>query len=119
VCLFAVRGSEKDCPMGDLCKLFSRAFGIEMDEEKLKECAERVYALERAFLCREGVTRKDDRLVGKWVDEPLPSGPYKGETIDWQKWEEMLDGYYRLRGWDAEGVPSTQRLKELGIDDID
>jgi aldehyde:ferredoxin oxidoreductase len=119
VCLFAVRGSEKDCPMGDLCTLFSLAFGIELDERTLTECAERVYALERAFLCREGVTRKDDRLVGKWADEPLPSGPYKGETIDWEKWEKMLDGYYRLRGWDAQGVPSTQRLKELGIDAID
>jgi aldehyde:ferredoxin oxidoreductase len=119
VCLFAVRGSEKDCPMGDLCKLFSLAFGIELDEEKLKECAERVYTLERAFLCREGVTRKDDRLVGKWVDEPLPSGPYKGEAIDWQKWEDMLDGYYRLRGWDAQGIPTRQQLSDLQIDGID
>ena len=115
VCLFAVRGSEKDCPMGDLCKLFNLAFGIEMDEEKLTECAERVYTLERAFLCREGVTRKDDHLVGKWVDGPLPSGPYKGETIDPQKWEKMLDDYYRLRGWDGQGRPSRQRLSELGI----
>jgi aldehyde:ferredoxin oxidoreductase len=119
VCLFAVRGSEKDCPMGDLCRLFSLAFGIEMDEGRLTECAERVYTLERAFLCREGVTRKDDRLVGKWVDGPLPSGPYKGEIIDPQKWEAMLDDYYRLRGWSANGVPSTQRLSELGINGIE
>jgi len=118
VCLFAVRGSEKDCPISDLCRLFSLAFGIEMDEQKLAECAERVYTLERAFLCREGVTRKDDRLVGKWVDGPLPSGPYKGERIDWRKWEDMLDGYYRQRGWDAQGVPTPQRLSELQIDGI-
>ncbi len=119
VCLFAVRGSEKDCPIGDLCTLFSLAFGLELDEEKLKQCAERVYTLERAFLCREGVTRKDDRLAGKWADGPLPSGPYKGEMIDPQKWEAMLDDYYLLRGWDGQGIPSPQRLSELHIDGID
>ena len=118
VCLFAVRGSEKDCPMADLCKLFSLAFGIDMDEQLMNECAERVYTLERAFLCREGVTRKDDRLVGKWVDEPLPSGPYKGEMIASQKWETMLDDYYRLRGWDTQGIPARERLSELQIDGI-
>jgi aldehyde:ferredoxin oxidoreductase len=90
-----------------------------MDEDTLTACAARVYTLERAFLCREGVTRKDDRLVGKWVEGPLPSGPYKGETIDWQKWEEMLDDYYRLRGWDANGVPATQMLSAPGIDGIE
>jgi aldehyde:ferredoxin oxidoreductase len=90
-----------------------------MDEAQLNECAERVYTLERAFICREGVTRKDDRLVGKWVNEPLPSGPYKGEMIDPQKWETMLDDYYRLRGWSHDGVPTGQRLSELGIDGIE
>jgi aldehyde:ferredoxin oxidoreductase len=73
VCLFAVRGSEKDCPVADLCALFSLAFGIELDEKALSECCERVYTLERAFLCREGVTRADDRLIGKWADGPLPT----------------------------------------------
>lgn len=119
VCLFAVRGSEKDCPIGDLCTLFSLAFGLELDEEKLSQCAERVYTLERAFLCREGVTRNDDRLIGKWADGPLPSGPYKGEMLDSREWETMLDSYYLLRGWNAKGIPSPQRLSELRIDGID
>jgi aldehyde:ferredoxin oxidoreductase len=39
--------------------------------------------------------------------------------IDPQKWETMLDDYYRLRGWDEQGIPSPQRLSELGIDGIE
>ena len=34
------------------------------------------------------------------------------------KWEEMLDEYYRLRGWDRNGVPTREKLKELGLEDV-
>jgi len=29
--------------------------------------------------------------------------------------DEMLDRYYKLRGWDANGIPSEETKKELGI----
>jgi aldehyde:ferredoxin oxidoreductase len=28
----------------------------------------------------------------------------------------MLPEYYELRGWDKEGVPTKDRLKELGLE---
>ena len=56
--------------------------------------------MERAFLVREGMGRKDDHLIGQWATEPVPLGPYQGERIDEKKWEGMLDEYYELRGWD-------------------
>ena len=62
--------------------------------------------------------RKDDRLVGKWAEEPVPNGAYQGEKIDPEMWEEMLDEYYRLRGWDKNGVPTREKLKELGLKDV-
>jgi aldehyde:ferredoxin oxidoreductase len=27
----------------------------------------------------------------------------------------MLDRYYELRGWDADGVPTPDRLRHLGL----
>jgi aldehyde:ferredoxin oxidoreductase len=69
-------------------------------------------------LCREGIRRKDDRLIGKWATEAIPNGPFKGERIDPEKWEGMLDDYYRLRGWDENGIPTREKLKSLGLDDI-
>jgi aldehyde:ferredoxin oxidoreductase len=62
--------------------------------------------------------RKEDHLVGKWADEPVPSGKYKGEKIDPEKWEQMLDDYYRLRGWNQNGVPTPEKLKELDLEDV-
>ena len=30
----------------------------------------------------------------------------------------MLDEYYRLRGWNEQGVPTREKLRELGIEDV-
>jgi len=30
--------------------------------------------------------------------------------------DAFLDEYYALRGWTPEGVPTPQKLKELGLD---
>ncbi len=34
------------------------------------------------------------------------------------KREEMLNDYYRLRGWDRNGVLTREKLKELGLEDV-
>ena len=108
----------KDFSFDNLYTLFSLATGVKVNEEVMLTVAERVHNVERAYSCREGLDRKDDRLIGKWANEPVPNGPYKGEMIDSEKWEVMLDEYYRLRGWDENGVPKKEKLKELGLDDV-
>jgi aldehyde:ferredoxin oxidoreductase len=30
----------------------------------------------------------------------------------------MLDAYYALRGWDADGVPTRERLTDLALDAV-
>jgi aldehyde:ferredoxin oxidoreductase len=102
----------------DLYSLYRLATGIEMDEKTIQTVAERVYTIERAFLVRMGISRKDDVLEGKWATGPIPHGPYKGEELDPVKWEGMLDEYYQLRGWDRNGAPTPEKLKQLGLDDI-
>jgi len=102
----------------DLFTLYLYATGINTDEKEIFTIAERVYNVERAFSCREGIRRKDDHLVGKWVDGPVPDGPYEGEILDPDKFEGMLDDYYWLRGWDTNGVPTKEKLQELGLEDV-
>lgn len=118
VCRFAVRAESKDFSFKDLCRLYSLATGFETDEDQMQVISDRVHNLERAYLCREGIRRKDDHLIGKWATEAIPNGPYKGERIDPEKWEGMLDDYYRLRGWDENGIPTREKLKSLGLDDV-
>lgn len=118
VCRFAAREDSPDYAYEDLCRLYSLATGIPTDKTEMLKIAERVQNVERAFLCREGIRRADDWLVGKWGTDPVPNGPYRGERIDPEKWEGMLDDYYRLRGWRPDGVPSREKLSALGIDDV-
>jgi aldehyde:ferredoxin oxidoreductase len=51
--------------------------------------------------------------------EPLPTGPYKGKTTDRKAFEEMRKQYYEAIGWDENGIPKSDVLKKLGLQDVD
>jgi len=51
--------------------------------------------------------------------EPLPSGPYKGKTVDRARFEKEKMRYYEAVGWDENGVPRSEVLRRLGLDDVD
>jgi aldehyde:ferredoxin oxidoreductase len=101
-----------------LGNLFSLVTGVETDEKAMLTATARIYNVERAFLVREGMTRKDDVLGGKWGSEPIPDGPCKGERIDPEKFDKLLDEYYQVRGWDSMGIPTAATLSALGLEDI-
>jgi aldehyde:ferredoxin oxidoreductase len=83
----------------------------------LLRVGEKIYNLERAFNLREGFGRKDDAFPKRITTEPLKNaGPAEGQFIS--NPEGMLDEYYQVRGWDEEGVPSTEKLMELGLEEI-
>ena len=63
-------------------------------------------------LRQAGFTARDDTLPERLLKVPHKSGPAKGVTVHL---EEMLPVYYRTRGWDAQGVPTREKLAELGL----
>jgi aldehyde:ferredoxin oxidoreductase len=71
--------------------------------------------MERLFNLKAGFSRKDDTLPSRILNEPIKSGPSKGEI---EELDKMLDEYYSLRGWDKNGVPTKNKLKELDIEDL-
>jgi aldehyde:ferredoxin oxidoreductase len=71
-----------------------------------------VINIERLFLVKAGFTRKDNSLPKRLTDEPMPEGPSIGHVCHL---EEMLDDYYAIRGWIAEGVPTPEHLAKLDI----
>jgi aldehyde:ferredoxin oxidoreductase len=99
----------------DHAALYSTATGIDVTWKELYQMAERVYNLERAFIVREGVTRAHDMPPERWVKEPTDAPWCKGEVIDLEKYNQMLDEYYELRGWDKNGVPTRKKLEELNL----
>ncbi len=96
-------------------ELLNAATGWDMTGEDVRQAGERVVNLERLFIAREGVTRRDDTLPRRFLEEPLgpPESPSTGATVDL---EQMLDEYYAARGWDvATGLPTPAKLAELGL----
>jgi len=100
-------------------RIFNLATGKDWDIPRLLRISERVRNLERMFDVRQGIRRKDDSLPGKFFEEPLKKGKFKGEVLDREKFEAMKDEYYEIRGWDKEtGVPTREKLVELGLEDV-
>jgi aldehyde:ferredoxin oxidoreductase len=116
ICKFSTRFLCQELKVEDMGELFRAATGMELDTKSLHDAADRIYNLERAFLVREGITKKDDCLIGPWGEEPVKSGPFKGERIDPKKFRRMLEEYYALRGWDKKtGIPTRAVLERLGL----
>jgi len=86
-------------------KFISAGAGIDMDEEKLTKAAKRYRTLVRAINIRRGMRR---------IDEAPPQDHWKKRFPELE--EQLLDGYYKLKGWNNDGIPTSESLQELGLD---
>ena len=73
----------------------------------LVRTGERIWTLVRLFNVREGVDRTDDALPA-----PLATGP---DALDEDRFDAMLDAYYRRRGWGPDGRPTRATLDRLDL----
>jgi benzoyl-CoA reductase subunit BamB len=85
-------------------KFISSGAGIEMDEAKLTQAAKRYRTLVRAINIRRGMRRKDEKP---------PENHWKKRFPELEK--ELLDAYYKLKGWNNEGIPTRESLHELDL----
>ena len=99
----------------ELARVLNYVTGWDLGLEDLETIGERVYNLERLVNVGRGVSRKDDTLPYRVMNEPIPEGPAKGRYCPREALDAMLDEYYQLRGWDADGIPTDDKLVELGL----
>lgn len=90
--------------------------GLNFTPEEIVTVGERVNNLARAFNVMAGFTRDDDTLPERLLTEPLKEGGSKGQLISRAELNQMLDEYYAVRGWSVEGVPTKQKLLDLGLE---
>ncbi len=103
----------------DLAALYNAVTGLEMTDEDLRKAGERINNLGRLINIREGLTRKDDHLPWKVMNVPIPDeGPSKGSFVSQEDLDLLLDDYYEVRGWTTEGIPTMEKLNELGMGDL-
>ncbi|MBI5967801.1 MAG: aldehyde ferredoxin oxidoreductase family protein [Deltaproteobacteria bacterium] len=89
--------------------------GKEITSEELERMGERIWNLSRIFNLKAGFTRADDEIPIRLKREPLKKGTNEGKVLSAEDFEKMLQIYYRIRGWDANGVPKAEKLGALGI----
>ncbi len=99
----------------DWVDMIANCVGWKFDVSDYRKLGERIYNLARAFNVREGLTRADDTLPQRLLEEPLPEGAAEGHRVE--QLDQMLDAYYEARGWDRKsGRPTPEKLKELGLE---
>jgi len=91
--------------------------GVKLTGEELFKIGERIYNVEKAFNVRLGLDRKDDNFSNpeKFLKEPLKDGSFKGQVFPL---DIMLDEYYKVRGWDNNGLPTRETLEMLDLGEI-
>jgi aldehyde:ferredoxin oxidoreductase len=96
----------------EYASLLSSGTGFDFTPDEILATGERIWNIERLFNIKAGITSKQDTLPPRLLKEPMPEGPAKGFVVMLDK---MLPNYYKARGWDANGVPTKERLRKLGI----
>jgi len=106
VCKFAFFGAGEE----EYANILSAVTGENYTSEDLMLVGERIWNVERLYNVREGFCKGDDILPERFFEEKVNE-----RVIDKEEFLNTLDEYYRMRGWDDEGVPKGGKLKRLGI----
>ena len=101
----------------DIAELCSAGLGEDLSEESLMERGERILTLEKIYnLIHTNFGRQDDYPPDLFFELPIKTGPFSGEKLERERWDQMLTEYYVLHGWNPQtGFPKKQRLEELSL----
>ncbi len=97
-----------------LTGFFTAITGLKLSKRDFLLAGERIHTLERWMNTREGIRRRDDTLPERFLRQPRTGDP-QSRTVPLA---DMLDDYYRLRGFDGDGVPTRRTLEKLRIDSL-
>ena len=110
VCKFAFFGPGEE----EYANILSAVTGVTFSSEDLMRVGERIWNLERLYNLREGFSNEDDTLPERFFTVPA-----NGRIIDHAEFLRTRTEYYRMRGWDDNGVPTARTLKRLGLDELE
>jgi len=104
--------------LGLIARFLNIACETDHTEESIKIVGKRIWTLTRLFNVREGFSRKNDSMPPRMYLDPLPDGNPKGKVVPEEDFQKMLTDYYRLWGWDEQGRPTPETLRELDLEDL-
>lgn len=96
----------------DYAALLNAVCGTNITGDDFIQAGERIWNLEKLYNLEAGIDSSQDTLPKRLLEEPIPDGPSKGWV---HKLDELLPQYYEVRGWSIDGIPTPEKLKELGL----
>lgn len=102
ICKVPVLSVLGDFSLEEEAELTSALTGWDITSADLFEIGDRIVTGERLLNLSYGMTYRDDTLPDMFLKMPLDAGPAKGNTV---ALEQMVQEFYAVMGWDAEGVP--------------
>jgi aldehyde:ferredoxin oxidoreductase len=121
MCYFATYwGSVEHCGPQDLAEALSAATGREITGETFLKIGERIVNVEKAFnTVHARFTREDDYPPEIYMNEAIQTGKFRGELVDRERYDEMLDEFYDAHGWDRKtSLQTEQALTSLGLHEV-
>ena len=100
---------------GEAAELLGKVTGWSCSAAELERTGARIHTLKKLFNMREGWTSQDDWLPERLLSEKLPTGVARGVGLTSEELRQMIQSYYRARGWDDGGLVPPSKLSELGI----
>ncbi|MBU2511294.1 aldehyde ferredoxin oxidoreductase family protein [bacterium] len=98
-----------------LVKTVNAVTGWQTSLFEIMKVSERSITMSRVFNNREGFGPEDDRVIRRW-HEGFKEGALKDKPIDRDSFRKVIDLYYEVSGWNAEGSPTTGKLIDLNLD---
>ena len=89
--------------------------GLDLSAAELYRIGERVITMERIFNSRFAWLYDMDQVPEMFTRRPLPDGPAAGRAF---ALDGMLAEFYEVMGWQAMGLPTERKLKELELDEF-
>ncbi|MFC2047837.1 aldehyde ferredoxin oxidoreductase family protein [Chloroflexota bacterium] len=90
--------------------------GWDMDVKEILKAGERIFNLKRAINIRRGIRGKDDTLPRRMLIRKKGGEGPRAENLP--HLGLMINEYYACRGWDEDGIPTKDKLVELGLGDL-
>ncbi|MBI4676559.1 MAG: aldehyde ferredoxin oxidoreductase family protein [Elusimicrobia bacterium] len=98
---------------------FNAATGSRWTLDDFYKTADRIWALMKAFYAREfpNLDRTADYPPMVYFDPANADkeGIIKGKHLELDKYDQLLDHFYDIRGWDKRGVPTRKTMETLGL----
>ena len=121
ICLYSTTCWDlEQIDLPQMARLYSTATGWETSVDDLKRIAMRQLNLEKALNLRfTDFDRRADMPTPRDLYEPIPSGNLAGWKLDEKRYNEMLDEYYDLHGWNRQNsFPTRRTLEALGLPEV-